>query len=334
MNIKEFYIVANTRNEFKNESVLSMRPYNDHPSYESIEFVTNQLIEVGFNTKFFGGIEKLIEAYHQKKTFPNSLFLNFSDGMNQASRKAQSAILLELLGVPYAGSDPLARLIAGNKRYAKKIVAGKLQTPKGFIIFDNNIFPLKLNFPVIVKPNREGSSIGITQQNICKNKEELQYRISELLYSFDEILIEEYIQGYEITCFVIGNKQHYYLNEPIICEYDGSYYFENFIFGIEEKASRKRKEYLAKEFLPSYQIQYIQQASQIAFEMLGMHDFARIDFRLNKNGILYFIEVNGNAVISETSEIGIISKSLEVPFGTIVGNIINSAMERLHLNRD
>ena len=130
MRFKKNYIVANTRNQFQNESVHSIRPYSDHPSRESVDFVASELTKAGFDTELFGGVEQLIEAYEQKRVFSDVLFLNFSDGLSQISRKAQSAILLELLEVPYAGSDPLARLMAGNKAYAKQIVSKKLDVPR------------------------------------------------------------------------------------------------------------------------------------------------------------------------------------------------------------
>ncbi len=336
MEFKKYYIVANTRDQFENESEQSMRPYSDHPSPESINFVVSELKKSGFNTAFFGGVADLIEAYTRKSSFSDTLFLNFSDGLSHISRKAQSAILLELLGVPYAGSDPLARLMAGNKAYAKKIVSDKLYVPHGLTVFRRSPSPLhtQLSFPVIIKPNREGSSLGITQESICSNAEELKQKLPELLERFQEVLVEEYVQGYEITCFIIGNRGSYYLTEPVMCEYNGIRYFEDFVFGLEEKANRKRKEYLARDILPSHQIEMIQHASQTAFEMLGMRDFARADFRLRKDGQLYFIEINGNAVISETSEVGIISRALDIPFGNIVGNIIRAATARLGLSRD
>ena len=65
-----------------------------------------------------------------------------------------------------------------------------------------------------------------------------------------------------------------------------------------------------------------------------MHDFARVDFRLQKDGRLFFIEINGNAVISETSEVGIISRELGIPFGKIIGNIIDAATIRLNSSHD
>jgi len=334
MGFKKYYIVANTRNQFENESMRSTRPYSDHPSRESVDFVASELTKVGFNTELFGGMDELIKACEQKQKFPNTLFLNLSDGLNHISRKAQSAILLEMLEVPYAGSDPLARLMAGNKAYAKQIVSKKLDTPKSITIFNKKQIPEKMQFPVVIKPNREGSSLGITQESICTDLNQVRDCYLKLSDRFQEILIEEYIPGYELTCFVIGNKGNYYLTEPIICEYNGQRYFEHFVFGLEEKANRTRKEYMAREILPTNQIELICQAAQTAFELLNMHDFARVDFRLRQDGRLFFIEVNGNAVISETSEIGVISRGLGRPFGEVVGDIILAATERLEVSHD
>lgn len=334
MKFKRFYIVANTRNQFENESTQSTRPYSDHPSRESVDFVASELTKAGFPTELFGGIEELVKAYEQKQKFTDTLFLNLSDGLDHFSRKAQSAVLLELLEVPYAGSDPLARLMAGNKAYAKQIVSQKLDIPKGITIFNKKQIPRDLQFPVVIKPNREGSSLGITQESICTDLNQVQDYFHKLSNRFQEVLIEEYIPGYELTCFVIGNKGHYFLTEPIICEYNGERYFKHFVFGLEEKANRTRKEYMAREILSANQVTQICQAAQTAFELLNMHDFARVDFRLREDGRLFFIEINGNAVISKTSEIGVISQGSGRPFGEIVGDIILAATERLQVSRD
>ena len=334
MRFKKYYIVANTRDQFQNESKKSVRPYSDHPSRESVSFVASELTKAGFEAELFGGVEQLIEACEQKRTFSDVMFLNFSDGLNHISRKAQSAILLELLGVPYAGSDPLSRLMAGNKAYAKRIVSKRLDVPQGITVFKQSQIPTNLRFPVIIKPNREGSSLGITQESLCTNLDQVQTRLPNLIEQFREILIEEYIPGYEITCFIIGNRGKYYLTEPIMCEYEGHRYFEHFVFGLEEKATRTRREYLARDILSSKQIEEIRYAARTAFELLNMNDFARVDFRLQKDGRLTFLEINGNAVISETSEVGVISRTLKRPFGEIVGDIIRAAEDRLCVSHD
>lgn len=329
MKFEKYYIVANTREEFKNESSESIAPYSDHPSQRSINYIIEQLDLSGYKSEYFGGTKELIAACHKEYHYPNTLFLNFSDGLNQISRKAQSAILLELLNVPYAGSDPLARLMAGNKNYAKKIVSSSLDVPYGKIVFYNSPLPSNISYPIIIKPNREGSSLGITQDNICFNKKQLLKRINQLFQYYPDILIEEYIPGYEITCFIIGNKNNYYLTEPLLCEYQGEQYFDSFVFGLEEKATRKRKEYLAKDILSLEQIERIRKAARTAFEILNMYDFARVDFRLQKDGRLVFLEINGNAVISETSELGTLSHELNIPFGELVGYIIKAATNRI-----
>lgn len=119
MEFEKYYVVANTREQFLNE-VLSSRVYNDHPSKNSIDQIVSSLKSEGYNADYFGGVEKLMDAYSKKITFPKTLFLNLSDGLTQQSRKAQSAVLLEMLNAKYAGSDPMALLMANNKYYAKK----------------------------------------------------------------------------------------------------------------------------------------------------------------------------------------------------------------------
>lgn len=332
MNFKKYYIVADTREQFDNESHSAVHPYNDHPSAESINYLAKELQKNGYNVEIFGGVEKLIEACNQQTQFQQTLFLNFSDGLIQKNRKAQSAILLEYLGVPFTGSDALSMLMAGNKAYAKKIVSSCLNIPHDMLVFQNDAIPLPPKFPVVIKPNREGSSLGISQKNICANSTELHDQLPTLLSKYHEAIVEEYIPGYEITCFIIGNSNNFYLIEPIICEYNGVQYFDNFVFGLEEKANHLRKEVLARNILDKVQIEKICQAAKFAFEALNMRDFARVDFRLQKNGQLFFIEINGNPVISKTSEIGIISRELNIPYGEIVSNIICAASKRLDLN--
>lgn len=333
MKPNNIYIVANLREEFKNQFLLSEKIYNDHPSQKSILFAVKQICSLGYVAEYFGGVNELIRAYEQKQTFPPyTLFLNFSDGLEHASRKAQSAILLELLNLPFAGSDACSRLIAGNKQFAKEILNNiNIFSPKGFLI--HRLEDLKrvssLSYPLIIKPNREGSSIGITQKNFITNPKELLNITEQLLGNFKELLVEEYISGYEITNFVIGNPDHFLFNDIILNGYKNEFYFENFIFGIEEKSGGKRNQIIPEELLPPEIISKIKRTSEVIFEYLGMRDFTRIDYRLTKSGELYFIELNGNPVISETSEMGTLCKFRNIPFRYIYDYIISSATYRI-----
>jgi len=333
MRSKQIYIVSNLREEFENQSPLPEKNYNDHPSKKSIQFAVEEIRSLGFVAEYFGGVQELITAYEQKHSFSNNtLFLNFSDGLEQPSRKAQSAVLLELLNVPFAGSDACSRLIAGNKQFAKEILNSiHISSPKGFLIHrleDLNLTKA-LSYPLVIKPNREGSSIGITQQNFITTPDALQTLTSQLLNEFDELLVEEYVAGYEVTNFLIGNPKRFLFNDIILNGYNNQFYFENFIFGIEEKSGGKRNQTVPDELLTQEQINRIKNTSEAIFTTLGMRDFTRIDYRLTADGKLYFIELNGNPVISQTSEMGALCQQRKVPFRDIYGHIISAAVSRV-----
>lgn len=333
MKNKQIYIVSNLREEFGNQSPLPGKSYNDHPSRKSIQFAVEEIRSLGFSADYFGGVQELISAYEQKRVFPeNTLFLNFSDGLEQPSRKAQSAVLLELLNVPFAGSDACSRLIAGNKQFAKEILNNvHISSPKGILIHRMEDLSLveELSYPLIIKPNREGSSIGITQQNFITASVALQTLTSQLLEEFDELLIEEYVAGYEVTNFVIGNPNRFLFNDIILNGYNNQFYFEDFIFGIEEKSGGKRNQVVPDGLLSQEQINKIKKTSEVIFTVLGMRDFTRIDYRLTANGELYFIELNGNPVISQTSEMGALCQQRALPFRNIYGHIISAAVHRV-----
>ena len=182
---------------------------------------------------------------------------------------------------------------------------------------------------MIVKPNREGSSIGITQQNFITTADALQDLTSQLLDEFDELLVEEYIAGYEVTNFVIGNPNRFLFNDIILNGYNNQFYFEDFIFGLEEKSGGKRNQIVPDGLLTQEQIKKIKQTSEVIFAVLGMRDFTRIDYRLTAEGVLYFIELNGNPVISQTSEMGALCQQRTFSFRSIYGHIISAAVHRI-----
>jgi D-alanine-D-alanine ligase len=328
--LKRVLIIANTREEFDNESEWSRSAYNDHPSEQSIRMVVRELTEYGWEVEYFGGTKELLKACTHAEDFSDAIFLNLSDGMNQSSRKAQSAILLEILNAMYAGSEPFARLLAGNKYYSKLRVSQEgILVPKGFLCnarqVPNMVFE---NYPLVVKPNREGSSLGITQKNICNSFVEIQECIKSLR-KFEELLIEEYVEGFEVTVFLIGNPGSFPVSEVILGSYNGEYYFSEFLFGLEEKSNGRRQQVLADHILPQMLLDLAIETGKRVFSALGARDFARIDFRLTKNNELYFLEMNGNPVISETSELGIACKERKYNMGHYVSEIVLSAIDRL-----
>ena len=116
--------------------------------------------------------------------------------------------LLDFLGIPYTGSNSFSLALALNKAMSKRIFRYEdIPTPE-FQVFNSIQLPLnpKLKFPLIVKPNFEGSGKGISSTSVVNNKDELYRQIEKTISGYkQEALVEEFIQGKELTVGVLSN---------------------------------------------------------------------------------------------------------------------------------
>lgn len=320
-------IIADCREDFPSAAIE--KHYNDHYSKKSINEIQKGVQALGYKCNFEGGIETLIKYLYDKDECKNILFLNFSDGLTQKNRRTQAPLLLELLGANYSGSDPFSVGMVNDKYFTNKILKeSNINVPKSFL-YKNWKEDLIINYPVVVKPNTEGSSLGINQGSICNNESEVNQKISELLNKNYEPMIEEYIPGYEITNFIIGNPGNFVLNELIMSEYMNEKYFSNFVFGLEEKTSTNRVQKVLTEENSPFSILHIKELSCKIFNILGLRDLARIDYRVSHDGIPTFIEVNSLPVFSSTSEVGVICKFYNKSLSYVLELLINSSIKRL-----
>lgn len=328
MKIDEILLVGDYREKFPNLECESTNVYNDHFSLNALKYVENALKKLNIKANYFGGIDQLIASYRNNTYFSdNTYFFNLSDGLEEDNRKAQAPILLELLKVKYIGSDANASLIAANKAFSKLLVKQLgINTPNGKIIYSiKDLHDIALNYPLIIKPNREGSSIGIFKDNYVVSYDKLFDITKKLLINFNELIVEEYIEGFEITNFLIGNTNKFLFNQTIISGYKNNYYLKNTIFGMHEKANGLRQQTLAENILPKPIVKKVQDISEKIFNLLGVKDFARVDFRVDKNYNIYFIEINTIPVISSTSEIGLLCKLKQITPESLINNIISTA---------
>jgi len=112
---------------------------------------------------------------------------------------------LELLNLPYTG--PNTRLYDPSKELMKYVAfCANVHTPS-FQLLDSNSFinEGQLQFPLFIKPAKAGDSLGIDEKSLVHNSEQLQEQVSKLLISYDELLVEEYIDGREFTVLVAAD---------------------------------------------------------------------------------------------------------------------------------
>jgi len=259
------------------------------------------------------------------------LVFNIAEGLTGDARESQIPLFCEVLGIPYTHSGPTTNAIKLDKEFTKLII-------KGAEIVD---VPGSITFPLIVKPNKEGSSKGIMDNSVVRNKEELDKKIKELREALDtEVLVEEYIDGREFTVGVLGNKEIQVL--PIIEQK-----FDFLPAGMNKIAGYELK-WLYEDKLKDLKTAYdcpakideklkdkIEDVSKKIYKLLDVRDCARIDYRLSNDGTLYFIEINTLPGINpDMNQISYFPRAAMVAgmsYKDLISKIISLASERYEL---
>lgn len=331
----KYYLVCDCRENFKNYSTGNENAslYNDHPSMKNMYEILEAIRGLGYDCEYFGGIPELIHAIDTHSDFKNCRFINFTDGMDQNYSRVQAPALLEILDVPYSGSGVFASVLMNNKHYCKQaLLSHNILTPRSCII--NLTLPFcdamidSWTYPIFVKPNCEGSSLGISKDNVCHTYDMLYKMIQKLLNDYEEIIIEEYITGIDVTNYLIGNPGNYLINDIVIAElYDQSCYA---VYGAKEKHNKLRSLYLNNEKLSQPITEQIKNTSIEIAQLVGAADVCRIDYRYDVNTQkYYFLEINSAPRFSSTSEIGFIAQKKGLSFAHMLDMYISAFNQRI-----
>jgi len=224
---------------------------------------------------------------------------------------------LQSLGVKYTGSKTEASAICMDKRISKALVHRKdLLTPNWVSLANND--PLSsvgdLVFPVVIKPNDQGSTIGLT---VVKDESELDDAI-ELARKFaNVVLIEEFIVGKEITVTVIGDKAY-----PIV-----EIVPSHGLYDYECKYNQGMTEYFCPANIDKDLTKAIQESALKIHKLLGCRHYSRADFRLDENGKAWFLELNTLPGMTETSLVPKAAKASGLSFPELIQTIINEALK-------
>jgi D-alanine-D-alanine ligase len=262
------------------------------------------------------------------------LVFNIAEGLgNYRSREAQVPGILEMLDIPYTGSDPQCLAICLDKPLTKKLVAAAgVATPRwqvvnsaqqvGEIGWDG--FP----FPAFLKPVHEGSSKGIRFGSRVENTAQLAEAIPTLVGRYHQsVMVEEFITGDEVTVGVVGNSPPTVLGIMRVVSRSMKDYF---VYSLEVKRDWERLvDYECPAQLEAGVLKRIADSSLKAFEILHCRDFARIDFRVSRDGTPYFLEINPLPGINPNSgDIVIMAKKMGWRYESLISAIVEAALER------
>ncbi|RXT57138.1 hypothetical protein B6S44_01465 [Bosea sp. Tri-44] len=262
---------------------------------------------------------------------------NIAEGAGRRCREAVAAALCELLEIPFTGSDALTLAVAQDKAVARRIVSPEVLVAPGRLVepgsSDMSDFR-HLRYPVIVKPNDEGSSKGIGPGAICGSLEAALERCRWLGENYGApALIEEFLPGVEITVGVCGNgSERRILGVMEIAPADPGMDGNRFIYDVGTKRDwRRRVRYHVPARLPAQTLSIIEASAFAAARLLGCRDLARIDFRLDEHGVPHFLECNPLPGLDpEQGDIVIMCRG-SVPYAELVQGIILDAGRRLDI---
>jgi D-alanine-D-alanine ligase len=233
------------------------------------------------------------------ETRPDIVF-NIAEGFNGVSREAQIPVILDMLNIPYTGSDPLTLATCLDKARTKEILSYYRIPNAKFVVADSpdDIKNPEMKFPLIVKPVSEGSGKGIFSTSFVENTKDLMREVERITSEYGQsALIEEFLPGREFTAAVMGNGREAEVF-PIV-EINYKDFPDDFIpiYSYEAKWILDTKENPLDVFhcpakISSELEKAIKENVLRTYHTLRCRDWSRIDLRLDDRGTPNIIEVN------------------------------------------
>jgi D-alanine-D-alanine ligase len=230
--------------------------------------------------------------------------------------------LLELMGIPYTGSGVLASALAMDKIFAKQVFAanGLTITPYVVVRRGESVVPADLPFPlpVVVKPSREGSSVGVSIARTAAALREAQ----EEAFRYDrEILVESYVKGREIQVGILEDQA---IGAIEIVP-------KNEFYDFEAKYTDGMATHILPAPLPPAQYDALLRQGEQAHAALGCSCYSRVDFIVTPSGEAYVLEVNTLPGMTALSLLPEIAQGAGLDFPTLVERIVSSAATKINL---
>jgi len=311
----------------------------EYDSLDTIKAIQKVLQSAGIDAEL---LEADSDFVSRVKAANVDLVFNIAEGTHGRGRESQIPAILSFLGIPFSGSDETTLAVSLDKALAKRLLSTfRINTP-AYQYLKTPVFHRDetLRFPLIVKPDSEGSGKGITELAVVSDESQLNRVLSRNFSLYGEpMLLEEYIPGREFTVGILGNGTLTTVFEPMeICylHADG----KERIYSYKVKKNYKQYvEYRCPPDLDSKLCEQMKRSARDIYDALECRDFSRIDFRLSDDGILYFIEINPLPGLAPGySDYPMLAQYCGMDYRTLILSVLNCALMRygmkpLALNR-
>jgi D-alanine-D-alanine ligase len=302
----------------------------EYDSKETVEAIAAAITAAGHSVAMLGGGGEFLDNIRRE---PVDIVFNIAEGRgNSRSRESQVPAVLEMLGIPYTGSDSHCLTVCLDKSLAKKLVATEgVATPQWRLINDEQELSQmawgQFPFPAIVKPAYEGSSKGIRLSSVVDNVGSLLAEVSRLSGTYRQpVMVEEFITGDEVTVGIIGNAPPRLVGIMRIVprKREG-----HFVYSLEVKRDYLNLvDYECPPKLADEIKERIALASLKVFKVLGCRDFARLDFRISPDGVPYFLEINPLPGLGSYSDLVIMALKLGWTHQGLIQAVLEATLKR------
>lgn len=284
--------------------------------------------------------EDLLSAHQRLVSHRPDVVVNLCESLAADSRgELVLPALLELLRIPFTGSDALSLGLALHKERAKELLrANGVPTPEFWLVSEPKaLAEHTLPWPLIVKPAREDASIGIDFDSVVSNHAALEKAIGRVVTTFKQpALVERFIAGREIYVPLLGNGPRH--NLPLTeIHFGEAFEGKPHILSYRAKWESESAECVdsAPEFVdlgPALEQRCIDVA-QAAFKVLGCRDYGRVDLRLDADGQPYVIDVNPNCDLHPQAGFARSAESTGLIYAELAMKLVELALERRNGNQ-
>lgn len=284
----------------------------------------------GHKVVSIGNVKKLLSMLPELEV---DIVFNICEGIGSRNREAQVPVILDTFGIPYIGSDGLTMSVALDKIMTKKILMAEgIPTPRylGINTMDDLLNLDHMGFPMIVKLRNEGTSKGLSDNSVVHNRKELE-RQSEYLfdrYKNPPLIIEKLITGSEFTVPLIGNSQ-VEVFPSVQCSIKDQLDLGEMIYTFERVNSEL--EYICPSKISQRLEKKLMDLALQTYRAVDCLDFGRVDFRVDKDGNPYVLEINPLPSLSEEDVFSISPKVIGCDFDEAINKIIEAGLKRYEM---
>lgn len=299
--------------------------------------IEKTLLKRGYKVSFFD-FNNVSKAFADLKASDVDIVFNVCERINNSSLlEPHAAAILDVLQIPYTGSNPFTLSLCIDKIRVKKLLAyHNIPTPNWDYAYsmDDDIDD-ELKYPLIVKPGNTDNSIGITNESVVSNKRELKKQLERVIVGMGRpALVEEYIEGDEYDVSIIGSDEIDLRVLPLsrsifdkipkgywhIYSYDAKWkeksVYNKIVVQRPPKNINKRLESLITEI------------SLDTYNILDCHDYGRVEVRVDKNNNPYVLELNPNPSINIGDCVPACAELIGMDYGQFIEEIIKMAIRR------